>query len=209
MAAARRHGTIVSFDLNYRPSLWKALGGTDAAAAANGSLVEQVDALFGNEEDFSAALGFSIDGVEESHTGLDLDSYRDLHARVLDAFPRLALVATSLREAHTATLNDWSGVCSTPRRVLRRPLLPAARDLRPHRRRRLLRLRSDLRSARRTRYRPGPRLRRRARRPRHDDAGRHLDGDARRCRAAHRREGRPCRALACSRGASSPAAGWP
>jgi 2-dehydro-3-deoxygluconokinase len=113
MAAARRYGTVVSFDLNYRPSLWKALGGKVAAAAMNRSLVEQVDALLGNEEDFSAALGFSIDGVDESHTGLRLDSYRDLHARVLDAYPHLALVATSLREAQTATLNDWSGVCST------------------------------------------------------------------------------------------------
>jgi 2-dehydro-3-deoxygluconokinase len=113
MAAAARHGTVVSFDLNYRPSLWRALGGTDAAAAANRSLVEQVDVLLGNEEDFSAALGFAIEGVDESHTGLDLGSYRDLHERVLDAFPRLALVATSLREAHTATVNDWSGVCST------------------------------------------------------------------------------------------------
>jgi 2-dehydro-3-deoxygluconokinase len=113
MDTARRYGTVVSFDLNYRPSLWAALGGAAAAAATNRSLVEHVDALVGNEEDFSAALGFSIDGVDESHTGLDLDSYRDLHARVLDAFPSLALVATSLREAHTATLNDWSGVCST------------------------------------------------------------------------------------------------
>jgi len=114
MATARRHGTVVSFDLNYRPSLWAAVGGAAAAAATNRSLVEQVDVLVGNEEDFSAALGFSVDGVDESHTGLDLDSYRDLQARVLGAFPSLALVATSLREAHTATLNDWSGVCSTP-----------------------------------------------------------------------------------------------
>jgi 2-dehydro-3-deoxygluconokinase len=113
MAAARRYGTVVSFDLNYRPSLWKALGGNVAAAAVNRSLVEQVDALLGNEEDFSAGLGFSMDGVDESHTGLDVDSYRDLHTRVLDAYPQLALVATSLREAHTATLNDWSGVCSS------------------------------------------------------------------------------------------------
>jgi 2-dehydro-3-deoxygluconokinase len=113
MAAARRHGTVVSFDLNYRPSLWKALGGPDAAAEANRALVEQVDVLLGNEEDFSVALGFSIDGADESHTGLEIDSYRDLHQRVLDAFPRLQVVATSLREASTATINDWGGVCST------------------------------------------------------------------------------------------------
>jgi 2-dehydro-3-deoxygluconokinase len=113
MTAARRHGTVVSFDLNYRPSLWKAVGGPAAAARANRSLVAQVDVLLGNEEDFSAALGFSVDGIDESHTGLEVESYRDLHERVLDAFPRLDVVATSLREATTATVNDWSGVCST------------------------------------------------------------------------------------------------
>jgi 2-dehydro-3-deoxygluconokinase len=113
MAAARRHGTIVSFDLNYRPSLWKASGGSEAAAQTNRELVEQVDVLLGNEEDFSAALGFSLEGVDESHTDLDVTAYERLHREVLDGYPDLALVATSLREAHTATVNDWSGVCST------------------------------------------------------------------------------------------------
>ena len=113
IAAARRHGTIVSFDLNYRPSLWKASGGPEAAAATNRKLVEQVDVLLGNEEDFSAALGYSLDGVDESHTDLDVTAYEHLHHEVLDGYPNLALVATSLREAHTATVNDWSGICST------------------------------------------------------------------------------------------------
>jgi 2-dehydro-3-deoxygluconokinase len=113
MEAARRHGTIVSFDLNYRPSLWQASGGTEAAAETNRKLVGQVDVLLGNEEDFSAALGYSLDGVDESHTDLDVAAYERLHHKVLDGYPKLALVATSLREAHTATLNDWSGVCST------------------------------------------------------------------------------------------------
>jgi 2-dehydro-3-deoxygluconokinase len=112
MTAARRHGTIVSFDLNYRPSLWKASGGTDAAAATNRGLVEQVDVLLGNEEDFSAALGYSLEGVDDSHRDLDVGAYERLHQEVLGGYPNLALVATSLREAHTATSNDWSGVCS-------------------------------------------------------------------------------------------------
>src|SRR5437762_3275452 len=68
MATARQHGTIVSFDLNYRPSLWQASGGPEAAAAANRRLVEEVDVLLGNEEDFSAALGYAVAGVDESHT---------------------------------------------------------------------------------------------------------------------------------------------
>jgi 2-dehydro-3-deoxygluconokinase len=113
MEAARRHGTIVSFDLNYRPSLWQASGGTEAAAETNRKLVGQVDVLLGNEEDFSAALGYSLDGIDESHTDLDVAAYERLHHEVLDGYPNLALVATSLRESHTATLNDWSGVCST------------------------------------------------------------------------------------------------
>jgi 2-dehydro-3-deoxygluconokinase len=113
MTAARRHGTIVSFDLNYRPSLWRASGGTEAAAATNRSLVEQVDVLLGNEEDFSAALGYSLGGVDESHTDLDVGAYQRLHEEVLSGYPNLTLVATSLREARTATVNDWSAVCST------------------------------------------------------------------------------------------------
>ena len=112
MTAARRHGTIVSFDLNYRPSLWKASGGTEAAAETNRRLVEQVDVLLGNEEDFSAALGYALEGVDESLTDLDVGAFERLHRSVLDGYPNLALVATSLREAHTATLNDWGGVAS-------------------------------------------------------------------------------------------------
>ena len=107
VSAARKHGTIVSFDLNYRPSLWKSAGGPEAAAETNRRLVEHVDVLFGNEEDFSAALGYGTYGE------IDLDAYAELHRRVLDDYPRLQLVATSLREAHTATVNDWSGICST------------------------------------------------------------------------------------------------
>ena len=107
MTAARRHGTVVSFDLNYRPSLWHTSGGPEAAAETNRRLVEQVDVLLGNEEDFSAALGYGDFG------DVDTAAYADVHRRVLDDYPRLQLVATSLLEAHTATTNDWSGVCST------------------------------------------------------------------------------------------------
>jgi len=124
MTAARRHGTIVSFDLNYRPSLWKASGGTEAAAETNRRLVEQVDVLLGNEEDFSAALGYSLDGVDESLTDLDAGAYERLHRDVLGGYPNLSLVATSLREAHTATANDWGGVCSTRDRFVVGPELP-------------------------------------------------------------------------------------
>src|SRR5206468_7944406 len=103
----RRRGTIVSFDLNSRPSLWKANGGPEAAAAVKRQLVGEVDVLFGNEEDLSAALGYGDFGA------IDVDAYAVLHGRVLEDYPNLQIVATSLRVAHTATTNDWSGVCST------------------------------------------------------------------------------------------------
>ena len=113
MTAARRHGTVISFDLNYRPSLWRARGGPAAAAATNRSLVGLVDVLLGNEEDFTAALGYEPAVAADADTTLDAAGYERLHADVLADYSGIVLVATSLREARTATLNDWSGVCST------------------------------------------------------------------------------------------------
>ncbi len=81
-----------------------------ARQAVNRELVEQVDLLLGNEEDFTAALGFSVDGVDENLTRLPLDGYRDMIVRVADAFPNLAVIATSLRTVHSASSNDWGAV---------------------------------------------------------------------------------------------------
>ena len=113
MEAAKRHGTVVSYDLNYRPSLWKSIGGPARAAEVNRRLVEHVDVLLGNEEDFSAALGFEIRGVDENLQRLDLDAYGRLLEQVLAAYPRLTVVATTLREVRSATVNDWSAVGRT------------------------------------------------------------------------------------------------
>jgi 2-dehydro-3-deoxygluconokinase len=115
MHAARAHGATVSFDLNYRPSLWR----TGSPAETNRRLVEQVDVLFGNEEDLSAALGYGTFDEE-----LDVEAYAELHRRVLDDFPQLQLVATSLRTARTATRNDWGGVASTRDEFVVGPALP-------------------------------------------------------------------------------------
>jgi 2-dehydro-3-deoxygluconokinase len=103
MEAARRHGTIVSYDLNYRPSLWASIGGEARAAEVNRTLVEHVDVLLGNEEDFSAALGFEVEGVNEHLRDLDLAAYERLLARVLGGYPTLTIVATTLREVRTAS----------------------------------------------------------------------------------------------------------
>lgn len=118
MSTARRHGVVVSFDLNYRPSLWKSVGGPAAAAQANRALVAEVDVLFGNEEDLSAALGYG------EFSDVNSDSYAGLHRCVLDDYPQLQIVATSLREARTATRNDWSGACSTREAFLVGPSFP-------------------------------------------------------------------------------------
>jgi 2-dehydro-3-deoxygluconokinase len=113
MQAARRHGAIVSYDLNYRPSLWKSIGGPTRAAEVNRELVQHVDVLLGNEEDFSKALGFEIATDDENLVDLDLGAYEELLRAVMTGYPQLEAVATTLRQVRSATINDWSGVCMT------------------------------------------------------------------------------------------------
>ena len=110
---ARAHGTIVSYDLNYRPSLWKSSGGRERAAEVNRVIVEHVDVLVGNEEDYAAALGFEANGADEHLLHLDPAVFDELLGRVLDAFPLTQIAAATLRQARTATINDWSAVCRT------------------------------------------------------------------------------------------------
>lgn len=109
MRAARESGALVSYDLNYRPSLWKAHGGHERARQVNRELVRGVDVLFGNEEDFTAALGFES-GAAHGYSSLSLDGYRKLLGRVADAYPNLAVIATSLRVASSASVNAWGGL---------------------------------------------------------------------------------------------------
>ena len=113
VAAARRHGTVVSYDVNYRPSLWKSRGGEVAAAAVNRKIVADVDVLFGNEEDFSVGLGYHL-AADENLLELDVREYERLFERVLRDNPRLSCIASTLRQARTASINDWSAVCMTP-----------------------------------------------------------------------------------------------
>jgi len=110
MDAARRHGVIVSYDLNYRPSLWVGIGGAERAREVNRDLVARADVLFGNEEDFSVALGFTVDGVDEHHSALPADSFRQMIDRVHAEFSSLQVIATTLRIARTATRNDWGAI---------------------------------------------------------------------------------------------------
>jgi 2-dehydro-3-deoxygluconokinase len=110
MAAARRHGTVISYDLNYRPSLWKAVGGQDRAREVNRALARYVDVMLGNEEDFTACLGFAVTGTDENLTSLDPANFRRMISDVVAEYPNLAVIATTLRAVHSATVNDWGAV---------------------------------------------------------------------------------------------------
>jgi 2-dehydro-3-deoxygluconokinase len=110
MACARRHGTVVSYDLNYRPSLWSAFGGQARAREINRRLVKHVDVLLGNEEDFTAALGFEVPGVDEQLTDLEAGAFAAMIEAVVAELPDLSVVATTLRTVRSATRNDWGAV---------------------------------------------------------------------------------------------------
>jgi 2-dehydro-3-deoxygluconokinase len=111
MRAAKRHGVISSYDLNYRESLWQAIGGRERAQAVNRGLVSNVDVLLGNEEDFTAALGFAVEGLDKNLSKLDPENFRRMIERLAAEYPNLAAVAATLRHAKTATVNDWGAVC--------------------------------------------------------------------------------------------------
>lgn len=111
MTAAKKHGTIISYDLNYRDSLWRAIGGQQKAVAVNRELAPLVDVMIGNEEDFTAALGFEVEGMDEHHSKLDVQNFQRMIERATTEFPNFRVVATTLRNAKTATINDWGAVC--------------------------------------------------------------------------------------------------
>jgi 2-dehydro-3-deoxygluconokinase len=110
MAAARKHGTIISYDLNYRDSLWKSIGGKAKSTEVNRELAKFVDVMIGNEEDFSAALGFEVGGLDENITNIETAGFERMIETVVKEFP-FSVVATTLRKATTATRNDWGALC--------------------------------------------------------------------------------------------------
>lgn len=108
--AARRHGVMVSYDLNYRPSLWAARGGQAACQQVNREIVPYVDVLIGNEEDFTACLGYSVEGVDAGLSEVPADGYAAMIPRVAADYPQLRVIATTLRTVHSATVNDWGAI---------------------------------------------------------------------------------------------------
>jgi 2-dehydro-3-deoxygluconokinase len=113
MESAHKHGTIISYDLNYRDSLWKGIGGQDKAQQVNRELAPYVNVMLGNEEDFTAALGFKVEGVDQNYAKLDATHFRRMIEQAVRQFPNFEVVATTLRSAKTATRNDWGAVCYT------------------------------------------------------------------------------------------------
>ena len=109
--AARRAGVVVSYDLNYRASLWQSIGGQKRSREVNRELAPLIDVMIGNEEDFTAALGFEVEGLDEHRSKLDVENFRRMIQKVVQEFPNIRVVATTLRNAKTATRNDWAAVC--------------------------------------------------------------------------------------------------
>ena len=110
VTSAKSHGTVTSYDLNYRDSLWKGIGGKTKAQEVNRELVRHLDVLFGNEEDFSATLGIELEGVIGDFEELPLAAYEKMLRDVAAAYPNLKLVATTLRTATTASRNGWGAI---------------------------------------------------------------------------------------------------
>ena len=110
MQVARAAGTVISYDLNFRPSLWKSQGGTARAVEVNRKIASLVDVMIGNEEDFTAALGFQVPFLDEHISKLDPANFKKMIAEVVKMYPNFKAVATTLRNAKTASINDWGAI---------------------------------------------------------------------------------------------------
>jgi 2-dehydro-3-deoxygluconokinase len=108
---AKEYGTCVSYDLNYRPSLWKSIGGHAKAQEVNKEIAKYVDVMIGNEEDFTACLGFHVEGADENLLELDISAFKKMIETAVATYPNFQMVATTLRAAKTATINDWGAIC--------------------------------------------------------------------------------------------------
>ena len=108
---AKKYGTIVSYDLNYRPSMWSAIGGHAKAQEVNKEIAKYVDVMIGNEEDFTACLGFEIEGNDANLKELNIEGYKKMINEAVKVYPNFKAVATTLRTVKTATVNDWSALC--------------------------------------------------------------------------------------------------
>ncbi len=121
---AKEYGTVVSYDLNYRPSLWKAVGGQQKAQQVNKAIAPYVDVMIGNEEDFTACLGFEIEGNDANLKKLNLEGYEKMLGEVTKVYPNFKVIATTLRTVKTATVNDWSAMVYADGKITKGMELP-------------------------------------------------------------------------------------
>lgn len=110
MQAAKAKGAITSFDLNYRAKLWASIGGVEKGQEVVRQIVGNVDALIGNEEDLQKGLGIAGPEVESTKSKLDPDAFFGMIDRVVQKFPNVKLVGTTLREVHSTNRHDWAAV---------------------------------------------------------------------------------------------------
>ncbi|OHB52811.1 MAG: sugar kinase [Planctomycetes bacterium GWF2_42_9] len=110
VTAAKKYGTVVSYDLNYRPSLWKSIGGQKKAQEVNRKLAPYIDVMMGNEEDFTACLGLEVSGMDKHLSKLDPSNFKKMILEAVKQFPNFKAVATTLRNAKTASINDWGAI---------------------------------------------------------------------------------------------------
>jgi 2-dehydro-3-deoxygluconokinase len=108
--AAKRNGTVVSYDLNYRPSLWKGIGGLSKAQEVNREIARHVDVMIGNEEDFTACLGFAVEGLDHNIANIETEAFQRMIEKATAEFPNFRVAATTMRKVISATRNDWSAI---------------------------------------------------------------------------------------------------
>jgi 2-dehydro-3-deoxygluconokinase len=122
MAAARKHGTIISYDLNYRPSLWQNIGGRAKAREVNRRLAQYVDVMLGNEEDFTVCLGLEVEGLDQNLSSLDVSNFKKMILVAAKEFPNFKVIGTTLRTVKSASINDWGAICWTEGHFYESPL---------------------------------------------------------------------------------------
>ena len=111
LEVARKHGTMTSYDLNYRPSLWEEFGGQARCQEVNREIAKMIDVMIGNEEDFTACLGLEGEGVDEHLKEMPIEGFRKMIEEATRQFPNFQAIATTLRGVKTASVNDWGAIC--------------------------------------------------------------------------------------------------
>ncbi|WP_028044879.1 sugar kinase [Cellulomonas sp. URHE0023] len=110
VTVGKKYGTVVSYDLNYRPSLWRSIGGKARAQEVNREIASSIDVMIGNEEDFTASLGFEVEGVDESLSELEVATFAAMIERAAQAYPNFAVIGTTMRTVRSASINDWGAL---------------------------------------------------------------------------------------------------